>query len=425
MRDVGNPLATADTRALEARAIRVFHLPQVQAGKAAIKEQWRFRIGDDMTADGARCFDDFIDEYAFCYVLKAVNGDGNCPKVLTPIFAPPHDWMGLQVPGSRGGGSDSPDNSYSFMPIDYGPRYEISGRRHEPVPADTPYTLTDITFTKSLSHLDGPDLQVGPDGHFTITLDPEPANGRANHIQTKPDCRYVFNRESRSDWRQVPAGHTIRRLDPPTAPPLSDSEIAERALGMMGEGINPIYDIIKLWWSLAPNVIASPRKTGDFGGFVSQQFTMARLVLEDDEAFVVTIGHGGAGFRNFVAENFWLLTMDYWKITSSMNNSQGIPNADGLSTTYVVSLQDPGIHNWIDPAGLRQVNLIHRWQRLPRNSAGCGEPYASGILTKIGDLARHLPADMKCVTPQERATQLADRLATYKLRFAWDESPSQ
>jgi hypothetical protein len=276
----------------------------------------------------------------------------------------------------------------------------------------------DDGFTTSQSHLDGGDIRVGPDGYFTITVGPEQPDRRPNHLQTFPGSRFVFTRESRSDWRQIPASLAIRRLDSSTSSPRSDDEIAGKAARLMAEGIGPIDGILKIWRSLEPNTIAMPRRTADFGGFVSQQITMARLRLRDDEAFVVTIGHGGAAFRNFVAHDFWLRSVDYWNITGSMNNSQGAPNADGFSTTYVVSLDDPGVHNWIDPGGLREVNLIHRWQGLPRAPGNGTGPAASGQLTMLGDLDRHLPRDMKRVTREERAAQLADRLATFQLRFA-------
>jgi len=416
--EIGNPLATADARSLEARAIGIFATPRAQEGKAAARQEWRRLVGDEMTAEAERSFDDFVEEFAFCCVLKAVNSDGDHPKVMTPLFAPPHEWMGLRVPGSRGGGGDSPDNSYSFMPIDHGPRYEITGRRRQPAPADTPFTLTgDDSFTTSLSHLDGDEVQTDADGGFRITLDPAPAAGRANHLQTRPGARYVFARESRSDWRQVAAGLTIRRVDPPTAPPLGDDEIVLRATRLMKEGVAPIHGILGHWRSLQPNTIAAPKRTADFGGFVSQQITMARLALRDDEAFVARIGHGGAAFRNFVAHDFWLRSVDYWNITSSMNNSQGAPDADGCSTTYVVSRQDPGVHNWIDPGGLQEINLIHRWQGLPRAPAVGEAPAASGRLTKIRDLDSVLPKGMRRVTPAERAAQLAQRRATFQLRF--------
>jgi hypothetical protein len=414
-----NPLATAAARAVEARAIRVLAMPQAQAGKQAAKATWRALVEDCLTVEAAGSFDDFIDEFAFCAALKAANSDANHPAAATALFAPPHAWMGLSVPGSRGGGSDSPDNSYTFMPIAHGARYQISGRRHQPAPADTPFTLTDTdSFTSSLSHLDGPDLRVDTDGAFTITIDDAPAGDRANHLQTKPGCRFLFNRDSRSDWRQVPAALTIRRLDPPDAPPLSDEAVAERAAAMMRETIAPIWEIVRLWRSLEPNVIASPRGTGDFGGFVSQKFSMARLLLAEDDAFVMTIGHGAAAFRNVVAEDFWLRTLDYGKITSSMNNTQAIADPGGASTTYVVSRADPGVHNWINPAGLSDVSIICRWQGLPRDPGAQGEATASGLMSRIGDLDRVLPTSMRRITPAERAAQLADRLATFNLRFA-------
>ena len=116
-----NPLATADARGLEVRAMHVFAMPRAQAGKQAARAQWRRLVGRDITTEAEASFGGFIEEFAFSHVLKAVNGDGNHPKVMTPLFAPPHAWMGLNVPGSRGGGGDSSDNSYSFMPIDHGP----------------------------------------------------------------------------------------------------------------------------------------------------------------------------------------------------------------------------------------------------------------------------------------------------------------
>jgi hypothetical protein len=112
-----NPLATREARALEARAIDIFAIPHVRAAIEAAKRRWRLIVGREMTGEAEASLDGFAEEYAFCCVLKAANSDGADPKVMTPIFAPPHEWMGLRVPGSRGGCGDSPPYSYSFMPI--------------------------------------------------------------------------------------------------------------------------------------------------------------------------------------------------------------------------------------------------------------------------------------------------------------------
>ena len=98
-----------------------------------------------------------------------------------------------------------------------------------------------------------------------------------------------------------------------------------------------------------------------------------------------------------------------------MNNAQGAPNADG-STTYVVSLQDPGVHNWIDPAGFHELLVVHRWQGLKRDAGPEGAPWAKSQLVKLKDIDAAL-AGMRRVTPEQRQQQLALRLQTFKLRY--------
>jgi hypothetical protein len=412
-----NPLANADQRDLEARAIRIFALPKVKAGQQQMAQRWRTIAGRDITAEAERRFGELVEEFAFNYVMKAVNGDANFPKVMSCVYGPPHEWMGQKVPGARGSGGDGPDHAYSFIPLDYGARFEVTGQRFEPAPADTPYTLTgSVGFTMTLNSLDGSKLQVGPDGRFTITLDPNPANGRPNHIQTKPDTRYLFIRECRSDWGQVPAAHRVTRLDPPARPPLTDEQMADRAVSFMNEDVPTMYWFVRTFAALEVNTITPPFGTGAISGLVSQQISFARLILGDDDAFVATIGSGGARFRDFVLHDPWFRTFDYWNRTASMNNAQGVANDDG-STTYVISVQDPGVHNWLDPAGFHELLVVHRWQGLAADGPG---PSTEGKLVKFCALDHALPAGMKRVTAAERRTQLEERLASFKLRFADD-----
>jgi hypothetical protein len=260
-------------------------------------------------------------------------------------------------------------------------------------------------------------MQVKPDGSFVITLDPEPANGRPNHIQTALEARWLFIRDCRSDWRQIPNEYHVRRLEPPSAPPLTVEQIAARAARYIVDDVPAKYWFMRTFYVLEPNTITAPFGTGAIGGLVSQKISFARLKLADDEAFVVTMGSGGAPFRDLVLQDFWFRTIDYWKHTSSMNKSQGIPNADG-STTYVISIQDPGVHNWLDTVGLHELLVVHRWQGLSSDPGPEGLPSARGELVKLKDLDTMLPRDMKRVSPTERQQQLAERLQTFNLRYA-------
>ena len=164
-----------------------------------------------------------ITEYVFLNVLKAVNSDANYPKVLAASFAPPHEWFGLKIPGSRCAGPN-PDNTYRHIPIDPQARYELAGKLFEPAPQDFIFSLmSNLIFTRKLPILERPEVKINSDGSFVVTISPQVANaaehGRANHMQTTPSARWLFIRDSRTDWNQKAVALSIRRLDAPTAPP--------------------------------------------------------------------------------------------------------------------------------------------------------------------------------------------------------------
>lgn len=415
-----NPTATADQRDLEALALRVIDMPVVQHAKSQMAQRWKTIVGRDITAEALMRYDELVEEFAFNYVLKAVNSDANYPKVLNHNYGPPHQWFGMKVPGSRGGGGDGPDQNYVIIPIDSQAHYELHGQRLDPTLGDVPFTLTgNFSLSMTLGSLDWQDVKFNADDSFIITLDPEPANGRPNHIQTKLEARWLFIRDCRSDWRQTPNAYRIKRLDPPTAPPLSVDQIAERAGRFMVDDVAALYWFIRTFKVLEPNVIGAPFNTGSIGGLVSQMISFARLELADDDAFVVTMESGDVPFRDIVLQDFWFRSLDYWNRTSSMNNAQGVPNADG-STTYIVSIGDPGVHNWIDPGGFHEVLLVHRWQGLKRDATSERLPKAKSRMVKLKDLDAALPADMRRVTPEQRKQQLAERLETFKLRYYVD-----
>ena len=180
-----NPTATADQRDLEALALRVIDMPVVQQAKAQMAQRWKTIVGRDITAEALMRYDELVEEFAFNYVLKAVNSDANYPKVLNHNYGPPHQWFGMKVPGSRGGGGDGPDQNYVIIPIDSQARYELHGQRLDPKLGDVPFTLTgNFSLSMTLGSLDWQDVKFNADDSFVITLDPEPANGRPNHIQT-------------------------------------------------------------------------------------------------------------------------------------------------------------------------------------------------------------------------------------------------
>lgn len=103
--------------------------------------------------------------------------------------------------------------------------------------------------------------------------------------------------------------------------------------------------------------------------------------------------------------------------SSSLNNKQTLANPDG-SYTFVLSIQDPGVHNWVDPVGQNEGTIMVRWQSLPA-SAQDGGPQVSARVVKLTDLSTVLPADTRWVSAAERQQQLTARQAGYQRRIRY------
>lgn len=414
-----NPLATADQRDLEALALKVLKMPAVESAKAEAARRYKTLAGHNLPAEAWLDFDSKMEEYAFHYVMLAVNGDPNYPKVFGSQYGPPHEWFGMKVPGNRGPGTgENVDNNAIIFALDGHSRYELHGKRLSDMPGDCPFHITGtLSQAMNISSLGWRDVQFADDDTFVITIDPEPANGRPNHLQTDIDTRFIFIRDARVDWRRTPCAYRIRRLDPPTAPPQTIEQMAVRAARFIIDDVATGYWYRQMVHYVDVNTVAQPEGTAVFGGQPSQKLGRGHFKLEDDEAFVLTLTPGGSEYWLLVLYDSWLMSGDFWNKTSSMNSSQSVANADG-TYTYVFSNQDPGVHNWIDTLGLHETLLMIRWQLLPRTSNGVGgAPSTTGGVVKLKDLRTVLPAETKWMTPDDRKQQLAKRLAEFSLRY--------
>jgi hypothetical protein len=410
-----NPLATTEQREGEAIAMHALASPIVGQARELVAMRWKTLAGRGAPQEawGLR-FDELIEEFAFNYCLKAAAGDANHPVAIGMHYCPPHRWFGVDVPGSRASGGDGPDQHYVLIPVTYGAHYDIEGRRFDPVPANIPLTIVgNPSLTMTLGSLDLLQIKVSDGGHYRLTVGPEASDGDPNHIQVPPGALYLFNRECRSDWRQVPSSWTVRRIDPPAAGPWTDAQVAARAAAMMIEDVPALYWFMSLFAAMEPNTVSPLFGTGRVGGLVSQTIMFARLQVDESHAFVFTIVNGDAPYRNIVLHDYWFRTIDYWKRQSCLNTGQSTPNPDG-SFTYVVAHEDPGVANWLDPCGFEHLLVVNRWQGM----RGGAEPTAEGRLVSISELESALPVDIPRVTEEQRAQQLRERYETFQLRFA-------
>jgi hypothetical protein len=416
-----NATATVDQRDLESLALQMLDDDRVKAGWARAEQMFRIlggKHGARAPEEAYRDIDRKMREWTYHYLLLALNYDTNYPKVLGHGYGPPHDWLGMEVPGCRGlGTAENPDNHYSFVPVDVDTPMEIHGKIQDPAIEDVNFHVTsNHSQAHNVCGLTWRETQIAEDGTFVITLDREPANGRPNHLQLTPDSKRLFIRDSRKDWNQRPNAYRVLRLDPPTAKPLSIDEQAEMAFRTIIDDVPFNFWFRMMVGYLEPNTVKGPEVTSNFGGMPTQMALRGRVDLGDDEAFVLTLSSQGSNYWVFTLYDWWLMSGNYWDHTSSLNNDQAIANEDGTHT-LVISKYDPGVHNWIDTECLNHTLFLQRWQLLPNTPDGPGGTLSQNSeVVKLADLKQVLPEETCWVTPEARQQQLADRLASFNRR---------
>ncbi len=414
-----NSTATVEQLAMEDQAMRILQAPVAQAAIRTAATRLRTLGAAAASEEAWREFDEHLQEWGYEMILKAICADSNYPRLLHHMYGPAHEWFGRKVPASIGFGGDNVDVIYSIFALDPHSHFELRGRRMEPAITDGLIEVCgNLSLAMSLGHVDWRDVEFDADGRFSIRFGPEPANGRRNYIQLKRDARFGFMRNARADWAEMPPTYHIERLDPPTAPPMSDEEIAARAALYIVDDIPATHYWVAMINAMPVNTLVSPSGGSVIvGGLQQRQMAFGRLRIEDDEAFVVKVGSGGADYRGLIVMDYWMHSLDAGRRNSSLSSGQSVANPDG-SFTYVVCADDPGVHNWLDCVGLREPKVMHRWHLLPRDPGPAVAPWIEGRVIKRKDLDAVLPPGTLRVTPAERKLQLAERAKFFNLRFA-------
>ena len=395
-----------------------------------------------------------VDEYALASAFSQQILNPMDPAVVTQV-APPHDWYGLSVGGSRLL-YDNPDTIYRFIPVNKTSEYVLTGRLFEGIPADTTFSVLEGTSGVTSTILTLDDLDVSPDGSFVITVSGAAARpGQRNHLQLTSSSTLIAARNTLGDWAvEEPMELEVQRVSgPPNSlfaqlggfvllgslvndnpllaslasliPPLAIAEApivrgTLTALLMVVRGANQEAKYMALATTdpvtgklRPPNVMTPPASNAEF--LANQLQSNGYFQLADDEALILTIDPASAGFFTVPVYDDWTITGDYWNEQTSLNNDQSVANGDG-TYTMVVSPTDPLVRNWVSTGGLNQGIISMRFQNLDPDSPET--PTVGSQVVKIADLADYLPAGTVLVTPEQRAAQLAVRKAGFDKRWA-------
>lgn len=402
------PLATADQEYLELAAIRLLAHPKVQAAAKQTAAGWiqRAKPSDEALSK----FESEWEQAVFSAAINVLNQDPNYPRIQAfARFA--HQTQGVQIPGTKCS-NPNPDYVYRLIPIDGHARFVVRGLLSEHRPVAFEFSVLDANQVY-LGNISAPDLVVGPDGRFTITVDPAPADGRPNHIQTTPAAIQILIRDVLKDVAtDRPFSLTVERRDPPTTPPLTEDQFADRAGPVIQKFVDDIAVINSGVMLQRPaNQWDKPAIHSGAAFISTQAYSGCRYRLNNDEALVFNVTLGNAGYAVCPVNNLWGGVNDYLNHIGTLGTGRALPNPDG-SYTFVLSLSDPGIHNWVDPDGQREGLSIVRWIGFDKGTSHV-DPTLDVKLVNLSELHAALPPGTPRIDAAERRAQLAKHKADY------------
>ena len=266
--------------------------------------------------------------------------------------------------------------------------------------------------TGILAEVTARQLGLGPGDDIVLDL------GGDGPVPLPSGATMVNLREYYFDWRPAPpALVTIRCLDtegePP--PPLTLEVVDD----MLDRAASLIEHSVTYWnrWvadlraELGVNQLSEPRNTKAEGGsgFIAYGFGFPSL--EPGEVLLVESEVPDAeAFDVQLYSLAWFESLDFANRTTSLNHTQTRVDADGRMR-FVVSVDDPGVPNWLDTGGRSDVMLTYRWIKTTTF------PVAAGRVVPLSSLRDELPADTPVVDTEWRRQQRAARQAHAAWRY--------
>lgn len=302
--------------------------------------------------------------------------------------------------------------------------------------------------------LDSGEFEVDDDGYFEILLAPERPPGHAgNFIPTRrrskhanpddpdgPTDRYACTLSGRQlfyDWEREDAiPLVIERLGADGAqPPAYGPAAAAAELRRMGALVrgqmhfwNQFYTVLLETYGkrdgeqgerfMPRNAFNQPNAaSGATGGGQSTNIYAGGVYeLEPDEALVIESRvRVPPQYIGFHLSNLWGESHDFANHQSSLNGFQAELDDDG-ALRWVVAHRDPGLPNWVDTTGHREGFMAPRWS-YSQTPAADRWPTVEAKKVAFDEIRQHLPANVRTVSPEERAERIRIRREHVQRRY--------
>lgn len=309
-----------------------------------------------------------------------------------------------------------PDIIYSILPVDGRYTYRVKGRHgdvrlllmqvlNKPMGVEGGRCTGNFEFCKADTGQDEIEIILSPDKHD------------GNWVQLDPtsDMNVIVMRRFLLDWEEDPGHLDVEMIGELEGyDELDENAIAHRidmaadfnlavierwGIGFYDFTMQMAKNRFNAWVNVPGEVMAN------IAGSASCNYAFLPFDIKPDEAIIIEMDPPlDSVYWSYQIVDVWDKSLDFMHNQTDFNMGSAAVDSDGKMRA-VLSFDDPGVANWLDPMKRTQGIVALRNYR----SKTFTTPTAKVV--KAADVARHLPADTKRVSEEERRRSVGRRRA--------------
>ncbi len=336
---------------------------------------------------------------------------------------PEHPVFGRMMDYTMPWGLDHPDCLYLYAPLAGDGTYRIRGTRgsanHFDVQVNAGhFALGSVAATETIASADARALALGEDDPLDLQIGGREGETDArNWLPSREDAGFVLVRQYFGDWSsEHPADLTIEREGATWPIPPATPERVRRQLDLLEtwlvKGAEQWVRMSAGFLSLPENSVITHAadRAAQNAGAADQSYCMGNFACGPDEAVIVSFTPPSCAHWVFAMGNRFWEQIEFASRQSSLNHAQAHVDEDGVFRG-VIAHRDPGLPNWLDPAGDTLGTVAMRF--LGADHA----PQPTFERVPFATLHERLPASTPRVSAEARAEVLRRRYRSVIARY--------